>query len=1070
MPKETALLPNYPNPFNPETWIPYQLAKPADVSISIYAADGKLVRTLELGHQPVGIYESRSRAVYWDGRNALGEPVASGVYFYTLTAGEFTATRKMLIQTINKRGDDFMKNKRFSILLIWFVIFISAQNILAQDSPQWHLPEGAKARLGKGGISEIAYSLDGRRLAVATAIGIWLYDVQTGEELDLLTGHRGAVHSVAFSPDGNIIVSGGGYDGTIRLWDANTGRHIRTLTGHAGTLFSISFSPDGTTLASGSDDRTIRLWNAETGSHIRTLTGHAEWITSISFSPDGTTLASGSYDETIRLWNVNDGRNIRTLTGHAGTPFSISFSPDGTTLASGSGDRTIRLWNTNNGRNIRTITGHTSSVTSVAFSPDGNTIVSGGGYDRAIRLWNTNNGKSIRTLRGHTSWVNSVAFSPDGNTIASADQNGPVRLWNARTGNHIRTLSGHTNRIWSVSFSPDGTTLASGGSDDTVRLWNARTGQHIRTLSGHMSWVSSVSFSPDGTTLASGSDDDTVRLWNARTGQHIRTLSGHMSWVSSVSFSPDGTTLASGSDDDTVRLWNARTGQHIRTLSGHTNGVSSVSFSPDGTTLASGSDDDTVRLWNARTGNHIRTLSRHTNGVLSVAFSPDGNTLASGSWDTTLRLWNASDGRHIRTLTGHVNGVNSIAFSADGNVIASGAFFDGTIRLWNASDGRHIRTLWGHTSNVYSVSFSPDGRTLASGSADGTALLWELAHAATSNATLRLSPASPQSPAIGEQLTFSLKIADAENVAGYQATVSFDTSALRYVESANGDYLPSGAFFIPPVAEDNTVTLAASSLAGESDGNGTLATLMFEVVAVKPSTVRLTNVLLTDGSGGSSVPQIENAEITAPLQLPEDVNQDGVVNIIDLTLVASNFSKTGQNAADVNNDGVVNIIDLTLVAAAFGNTAAAPEIWSHHLEVAFTRADLEAWLREAQQMNIEDPAFQRGVLMLEQLLAALTPKETTLLPNYPNPFNPETWIPYQLAQPANVTISIYAMDGRLVRSLDLGNQSVGIYESRSRAAYWDGRNELGESVASGVYFYTLTAGDFTATRKMLIRK
>ena len=98
IPKETSLLPNYPNPFNPETWIPYQLAVPADVRIAIYAVDGQLVRTLDLGHQPVGVYKSQSRAAYWDGRNSLGEPVASGVYFYTLTAGEFTATRKMLIR------------------------------------------------------------------------------------------------------------------------------------------------------------------------------------------------------------------------------------------------------------------------------------------------------------------------------------------------------------------------------------------------------------------------------------------------------------------------------------------------------------------------------------------------------------------------------------------------------------------------------------------------------------------------------------------------------------------------------------------------------------------------------------------------------------------------------------------------------------------------------------------------------------------------------------------------------------------------------------------------------------
>ena len=159
-----------------------------------------------------------------------------------------------------------------------------------------------------------------------------------------------------------------------------------------------------------------------------------------------------------------------------------------------------------------------------------------------------------------------------------------------------------------------------------------------------------------------------------------------------------------------------------------------------------------------------------------------------------------------------------------------------------------------------------------------------------------------------------------------------------------------------------------------------------------------------------------------------------------------------------------------MVAGAFGDTAAAPELWSRQLEIAPTRADLEVWLREARQMNLPDSAFQRGITMLEQLLAALAPKETALLPNYPNPFNPETWISYQLAESADVSISIYSADGQLVRTLTLGHQSVGVYESRSRAAYWDGRNTLGESVASGVYFYTLTAGEFTATRKMLIRK
>ena len=108
--------------------------------------------------------------------------------------------------------------------------------------------------------------------------------------------------------------------------------------------------------------------------------------------------------------------------------------------------------------------------------------------------------------------------------------------------------------------------------------------------------------------------------------------------------------------------------------------------------------------------------------------------------------------------------------------------------------------------------------------------------------------------------------------------------------------------------------------------------------------------------------------------------------------------------------------------------------------------------------------------MLERLLAALAPKETTLLANYPNPFNPETWIPYQLAKPADVTLRIYSVKGELVQTLVLGHQAAGVYHTKSRAAYWDGRNAQGEKVASGVYFYTLSAGEFSTTRKLLIQK
>ena len=167
---------------------------------------------------------------------------------------------------------------------------------------------------------------------------------------------------------------------------------------------------------------------------------------------------------------------------------------------------------------------------------------------------------------------------------------------------------------------------------------------------------------------------------------------------------------------------------------------------------------------------------------------------------------------------------------------------------------------------------------------------------------------------------------------------------------------------------------------------------------------------------------------------------------------------------------IVDIVDLTLVAGAITDTASAPGAWRRAGDIAFTRTDVQQWLREAQQITLTDPAFQRGIDILQQLLAALTPNETALLPNYPNPFNPETWIPYQLAVSADVTLTIYAADGKVVQTLGLGYQPVGTYQDRSRAAYWDGKNEIGEPVASGVYFYTLTAGNFTATRKMVIMR
>ncbi len=349
------------------------------------------------------------------------------------------------------------------------------------------------------------------------------------------------------------------------------------------------------------------------------------------------------------------------------------------------------------------------------------------------------------------------------------------------------------------------------------------------------------------------------------------------------------------------------------------------------------------------------------------------------------------------------------------------------------------------------------------------------------DATVSISPASVVSPNIGESLTFNLNIAGGENIAGYQATVSFDNSALEYMESTKGDYLPGEGFFMPPVVDINwiegrwieSVTLAANTFAGASNGDGTLATLTFEIVDFKASTLTLSQLYLVDADGKRWEATTESGEVSIPPEpakaILEDINRDGLVNIQDLVIVSTRFGQKGQNSADINGDRLVDIVDLVLVASAVNAEAAAPSLNPQALE-RLIAGDVQDWLSQAGQLPLTDPAYLHGITTLEQLLKTLTPKKTALLPNYPNPFNPETWIPYRLSNDVDVQISIYDAKGVLVRRLNLGYQMAGYYTDRTKAAYWDGKNGFGERVASGVYFYHLSAGDYSATRKLLIRK
>ena len=329
---------------------------------------------------------------------------------------------------------------------------------------------------------------------------------------------------------------------------------------------------------------------------------------------------------------------------------------------------------------------------------------------------------------------------------------------------------------------------------------------------------------------------------------------------------------------------------------------------------------------------------------------------------------------------------------------------------------------------------------------------------------------------IGDSVDVILNIANGSDIAGFQVTLGFDGSVLKYLDVLKGDYIIEGDDFAREIEGENQVTLAATGFPQVMDEDGVLAVIKFEITAFKPygwvlSDLILSEAILVDADGGRSYPLVSHAKVWArPLGLLEDVNGDGDVDILDLRSVFTSFGVRGRNHADVNEDDVVDVVDLVRVASAINSPrGAAPSFAQEALE-GLSAADVKQWLAQASQRGLTDPASLRGIFFLEQLLNTLRPKETALLPNFPNPFNPETWIPYHLASPSDVKIAVYNTNGVMVRQWHLGHQEAGFYIDKNDAVYWDGRNGGGQLVASGVYFYSLTAGDFTTTRKMLVGK
>lgn len=570
-----------------------------------------------------------------------------------------------------------MKITRYILFILLFALTLFSLSLFAQDYNRWQLPEGAKLRIGKGELNDIKFTPDGNRVAVATDIGIWIYDAHTRKELALLTGHTSRVTAIDFPADGSFLASGS-FDGTVRLWNIDTGEQTAVFAGHRGSIGNIAVSPDGKTVVSGGTwDTTIILWDVETGKQIKR---HSKY-----------------HDNLFRRLKIYFDRS--TTLSDSNAIEALAFSPDGKTFASGHRDGTLRLWEAETGRKLSTVGDHKRVVIdSLAFSSDGKKLVSCT-RTQEILLHTFQNGRHHSRHIHYVPFPKNLVFSPDGNNLFGIGYMGQdtigrqphIHKWNVNTGGLVMsTPTPHTYQIKSLTNSPDGSTLLTGGWGDTIVSWNPVTLEHSTFTTGHATVGRTLQFSPDAKVLNTISGKNNLKFLDTETGVEIS---------------------APKQKSDSIKQKPTTSQRHI-----------SAEYIKKRTA---------IRIFDIETGTDMYHITKHKGNIWWYSFSPDRKTLATAGEDMTVRLWEVSTGKELLMIPTYSRMPVTITFSPDGKTLAGGGVYDrntnrySLIRLWQLPSGKVLKTLPGHTEGVKALRFSPDGKTLASCSGDGTILLWD---------------------------------------------------------------------------------------------------------------------------------------------------------------------------------------------------------------------------------------------------------------------------------------------------------------------------------------------------------
>jgi WD40 repeat protein/serine/threonine protein kinase len=543
--------------------------------------------------------------------------------------------------------------------------------------------------------------------------------------LDRILPHQDMVLTVAYRPDGKVVLTGGSSAvvgssrGEARLWDAETGAPIGPPMAHPRQVRAVAYRPGSRLFVTAGDDGLVRFW--EDGKPLGKAVDHGARVNALAFDRAGQTLATAGEHGVVKLWSVDTRKPIDIALDHPAAVRAVAFSPTADRLATGADDGQARIWNTTTGRQTVEPIAHDGPVQAVAFSPDGRRLLTGDDAGTA-RQTDVDTGRPAGPGPvQHAVGILDVKYSPDGTTFACGTEDNNAQIWLAETGEAYALPLEHRGAVAAVAFSPDGRRLLTGCQDNYARTWDLPPAPSGRALRRHKGAVRSIAFGPGGQSILTAGDDKTAQLVDTA-GRVLLPPLFHPDKVLTAVLSPDGAHVVTACADGKVRVWASATGRIAAELPAQPEPVAALAFRPDGSAFVTGGQDGKARIWETTSGKPLGAPINHRWAIAAVAFRSDG-ALVLTAGGNTVRLWQAATGEAAAPPINHSGPVYAAAFRPDGRQIVTGGE-NNTVWVWETATGASVGKPMIHRASVVGVAFAPDGRTILSGAHDRVARLW----------------------------------------------------------------------------------------------------------------------------------------------------------------------------------------------------------------------------------------------------------------------------------------------------------------------------------------------------------